>query len=106
MRRLLIQRSMQMQPSPVYEKSMNAKQFQNVYLPALKKIEPYKEHLGGHPYALFMGFQKASEFNCSYLKESFSLILGAEYNLKGSAVDQRIILEDLFLTLFTTYRQA
>ncbi len=105
LKRLLIQRSIQLHPSPAYEPGMNAKEFQNSYLPALKKSEHLKEYLGGHPYALFMSFQKASEFSCRYLKESFSLILMAEYRLKGSPIDQRIVLEDMFLTLFRTDRQ-
>ena len=105
LKRLLIQRSIQLQPSPRYERSMSAKEFQNAYLPALKKSERFKEHLSGHPYALYMGFQKASEFGCTYLRESFTHILEAEYRLKGSPVDQRIILEDMFLTLFRANRQ-
>ena len=100
LRKLLIIRSIQHQPSPIYLSGMNANQFQNVYLPELKQVEQFQEHLGGHPYALFMSFAKAAEFSCQQLKNWLTLLLGAEYRLKGSPLPQGLVLEDLFLTMF------
>ncbi len=100
LRKLLILRSIQLQPEPSYYSQMNARQFQNEYLPALKKNEQYSEYLKGHPYALFMSFSQAAKYSCSHLKKLLCLLLEAEYRLKGSQLPQRIILEELFLTMF------
>lgn len=105
-RKLLIIRSIQLQPSPPYNKGMNAKQFQNSYLPALKESEEWQEHLGGHPYALFMSFSKAAEFSCYQLKNWLTLLLEAEFRLKGSPLPQQLVLEDLFLSMFRQKRSA
>ena len=103
-RKMLIYRSLQLQDHPAWLTSMNAKQFQNSYLPALKENEEWKEQLGGHPYGLFMSFSKAAEFSCNQLKIWLTLLLEAEYRLKGSPLPQHIILEDLFLSMFRQWR--
>lgn len=105
-RKLLILRSIQLQPSPRYQKNMNAKQFQNTYLPALKESERWQDHLGGHPYALFMSFSKAADFSCYQLKNWLKLLLEAEFRLKGSPLPQQLVLEDLFLSLFRQKKNA
>ncbi len=66
-----------------------------------KKNEQYSEYLKGHPYALYMSFSQAAKYSCSHLKQFLSLLLEAEYRLKGSQLPQRIILEELFLTMFS-----
>ncbi len=98
-RKMLIFRSLQLQPAPAWQNGMNAKQFQSGYLPALKEKGQWSELLGGHPYALFMSFSKAGDFSCKQLKKWLKLLLEAEYRLKGSPLPQHIVLEELFLTM-------
>ncbi len=105
LRKLLIFRSLQMQPEPVYRAGMNAGQFQKEYLPALKKREEWVDMLKGHPYALFMSFSKAQDFSCTVLKEWLELLLQAEFRLKGSPLASDLVLEELFLTMLAAKRQ-
>lgn len=101
LRRLLIFRSLQLQPEPQWQSGMNARQFQDSYLPALKARGEWKELLKGHPYALFMSFSKAQGFSCSLLKGWLGLLLQAEYRLKGAPLPQELVLEELLLTMLT-----
>ncbi len=98
-KKLLIFKSLQMQPSPVWRKGMNANEFQNSYLPQLRKTGEWDELLKGHPYALFMSFSKASEYSTNGLKSRMELLFQAEFRLKGSPLPPSLILEDLFLTM-------
>jgi len=98
-RKLLIFRSIQLQPAPAWHSGMNAKQFQGSYLPALKEHGEWSDLLTGHPYALFMSFTKAAEFSCPQLKYWLTLLLEAEFRLKGSPIPQHIVLEELFLAM-------
>lgn len=98
-RKMLIFRSLQLQTSPTWHNGMTAKQFQSGYLPALKAQGEWSDMLGGHPYALFMSFSKASDFSCNQLKKWLKLLLEAEFRLKGSPLPQHIVLEELFLTM-------
>ncbi len=99
LRKHLIYRSLQMRSSPLWRTGMNAREFQNNYLPALKKTGEWEEQLKGHPYALFMSFTKASEYSCSILKRWMSMLLKAEFRLKGSPLPQQLVLEELFLSM-------
>lgn len=99
LRKQLIFRTIQMQPTPAWRTGMNAREFQNHYLPALKDIPEYSQHLQGHPYALFMSFTKAGEYSTSGLKRWLAMLLEAEYLLKGSPLPQKLVLEELFLAL-------
>jgi DNA polymerase-3 subunit delta len=99
LRKMLIFRSIQLQPSPAWHNGMNAQQFQGAYLSALKAKDQWSDILAGHPYALFMSFSKASEFSCNELKKWLKLLLEAEFRLKGSPLPQHIVLEELFLTM-------
>jgi DNA polymerase III subunit delta len=105
LRRLLIFRSLQLQPEPQWQPGMNAQQFQGRYLPALKERGEWKELLQGHPYALFMSFSKAQGFSCAQLKNWFGLLLQAEYRLKGAPLPQELVLEELLLTMLSTVKQ-
>lgn len=98
-KKLLIFKSLQMQASPAWRKNMNANEFQNSYLPQLRKTEEWSEMLKGHPYALFMSFSKASEYSITGLKLWMELLLQAEFNLKGSPLPAPLVLEELFLTM-------
>jgi len=105
LRKLLIFRSLQMQPEPVYRVGMNAGMFQKEYLPALKKRDEWTDMLKGHPYALFMSFSKAQDFSCTVLKSWLGLLLQAEFRLKGSPLSADLVLEELFLTMLAAKRQ-
>jgi DNA polymerase-3 subunit delta len=98
-RKLLIFRSMQLQPAHAYNRGMGAKQFQESYLPAIREKEEWKDLLKGHPYALYMSFAKAAEFKCATLKSWLELILTAEFQLKGSNLPQKIVLEQLIVSM-------
>lgn len=98
-RKLLIFKSLQQQPSPSYQKNMNAKYFQDTYLPQLKEKSEWQDMLKGHPYALFMSFSKAAEFRTNTLKKWLAALLDAEYRLKGSGIAENIILEELFVAM-------
>jgi DNA polymerase-3 subunit delta len=100
-RKMLIFRSLQLQASPRWQRGMQAKAFQEVYLPALKEKGQWAEMLKGHPYALYMGFKKAEEFSCPVLKEWMGLLLRAEYQMKGSPLPPTLFLEELFLTMLS-----
>jgi DNA polymerase-3 subunit delta len=99
LKKQLIYRSLQMRPTPAWRRSMNAKEFQNSYLPELKLQGEWGDMLKGHPYALFMSFTKASEYSCSGLKRWLAMLLEAEFRLKGSPLPAQLILEELFLAM-------
>ena len=105
LRRLLVFRSLQLQPEPPWRSGMNAQQFQGSYLPALKERGEWKELLQGHPYALFMSFSKAQGFSCGQLKSWLGLLLQAEYRLKGAPLPQELVLEELLLTMLATAKR-
>ncbi|MBW6521283.1 MAG: DNA polymerase III subunit delta [Desulfoarculaceae bacterium] len=98
-RKMLLFRSLQLQTSPPWQRGMQARQFQDIYLPALKEKGEWAEILKGHPYALFMSFSKAAEFSCPQLKEWMALLLKAEFRIKGSPLPQTLLLEELFLSM-------
>lgn len=98
-RKQLIFRSLQMREFPAWRSSMNARDFQNTYLPALKAEEELTDLLQGHPYALFMSFTKASEYSCSGLKRWMAMLLDAEFRLKGSPLPSRLVIEELLLAM-------
>jgi len=86
---------------PAWVRNMNSNSFQNQYLPVLKEKGVWSELLKGHPYALFMSFSKASEFSLPGLKKALTLVLEAEYRLKGAPIPHNIVLEELLLSLIT-----
>jgi DNA polymerase-3 subunit delta len=104
LRRLMIFSSLQLRPEPHWHSTMNARQFQNDYLPALKATGEWPELLKGHPYALFMSFTTASGYSCRTLRNWLALLLAAEYRLKGSPLPPRLVLEELFLTMLQDRR--
>lgn len=106
LRKLLIFRSLQLGSDPTWQSGMNAGHFQKVYLPALKERGEWGEMLKGHPYALFMSFSKAQEFSCTVLQNWLTLLLQAEFRLKGAPLPPDLVLEELFLTLLQSKRQG
>jgi len=99
LRRLLVFKSLQLHSFPVWQKGMNANEFQNSYLPQLRSTEEWSELLKGHPYALFMSFSKAADYTIIGLKSWMELLLDAEFRLKGSPLPARLVLEELFITM-------
>lgn len=99
LRKQLIFRSLQLGGNPAWRQGMQAKEFQNSYLPDLKAQGEWGELLKGHPYALFMNFTRAATYSCSGLKRWLNMLLEAEYRLKGSSLPQRLVLEELFLSM-------
>lgn len=99
LRKMLVFRSLQHHASPSWHKGMSAKQFQGSYLPALKEKDDWNDMLSGHPYALYMSFSKAADFSCNQLKKYLTLLLEAEFRLKGSPLPQHIVMEELFLAM-------
>lgn len=99
LRKHLIFRSLQLRETPGWRQGMQAKEFQNSYLPDLKAQGEWSELLKGHPYALFMNFTRAANYSCSGLKRWLSMLLEAEYRLKGSPLPPQLILEELFLSM-------
>lgn len=100
-RKMLIFRSLQLQENPSWQRGMQVKVFQDVYLPALKEKGEWAEMLKGHPYALYMGFKKAEEFSCPVLKEWMALLLQAEFQMKGSPLSPTLFLEELFVSMLS-----
>ena len=101
-RKLLIFRTIQLQPEPAYQKGMAVKYFQDNYLPQLKAKGEWKDLLKGHPYALFMSFSKAAEFQCATLKNWLERILDTEFRLKGSGLTERLVLEQLLISMLSS----
>ncbi len=99
-KKLLVFRSLQHLRTPLWIKGMSANQFQNSYLPELKQNEETREYLKGHPYGLYMSFNRASTFSCTILKKWLEMVLEAEFRLKGSPIDNNLILQELTLALF------
>ena len=106
LRKLLVFRSIQSSGTPPWRRGMAASEFQNSYLPALKETGEWPDLLKGHPYALFMSFNKAAEFTAGGLKRSLSLLLDAEFKLKGSPIPHNIVLEELLISLTKVNRAA
>ena len=98
LRRLLIFRSLQNRETPPWS-AMSSNDFQKMYLPALKETGVWPDLLKGHPYALYVGFNKASQQSSGNLKKALILLLEAEFKLKGSPIPGRIVIEELLLSL-------
>jgi len=100
-RKLLLVRSLQEIKSPAYTKSLTFQNFQNNYLPKLKEgREEWSALLWkNHPYAVYMLFRQAAQFRCEDLQDGLKEVLAAEYRMKGSPVDSRLVMDSLLLNL-------
>lgn len=100
-KKLLLIRSLQELRSPAYTKSLSFPVFQKSYLPKLKEGRDEWTSLlwKSHPYGLYMLFRQAALFRCENLQEGLKELLTAEYRMKGSPVDSRIIMDSLLLNL-------
>jgi DNA polymerase-3 subunit delta len=101
LKKLLLVRSLQEIKSPSYSKSLSFPVFQKSYLPKLKEGREEWTNLlwKGHPYGLFMLFRQAARFRCENLQEGLKEVLTAEYRMKGSPVDNRLIMDSLLFNL-------
>ena len=104
LRKLLVFNSIQSTGTPRWHRGMSASEFQNSYLPGLKESSEWPDLLKGHPYGLFMSFNKAAEFTADTLKKSLSLLLDAEFRLKGAPIPHNIVLEELLISLIKENR--
>jgi len=100
-KKLLLVRSLQGVRSPSYSKSLSFPVFQKSYLPKLKEGREEWTNLlwKNHPYGLFMLFRQAARFHCENLQEKLQEVLTAEYRMKGSPVDSRLIMDSLLFNL-------
>ena len=102
-KKLLLVRSLQELKSPAYTKSVssNFNVFKESYLPKLKEGRDEWSTLlwKAHPYALFRLFQQAARFRCEYLQDGLKEVLAAEYRMKSSSVDNRLIMDNLLFSL-------
>ena len=99
--KLLLVRSLQEVKFPAYTKSLSFPVFQKSYLPKLKEGREEWTNLlwKGHPYGLYMLFLQAARFRCEDLQEGLKELLAAEYRLKGSPVEPRLIMDSLLFNL-------
>jgi len=100
-KKLLLVRSLQGLKSPAYPKSLSYPVFQKSYLPKLKEGRDEWSALLWkiHPYALFMLFRQAKQFSCEDLQDRLKDVLAAEYRMKSSSVDNRLIMDNLLFSL-------
>lgn len=100
-KKLLLVRSMQEIASPAYTKSLSFQNFQNNYLPKLKEGRDEWSTLlwKNHPYGLYMLFRQAAQFRCEDLQDGLKELLAAEYRMKGSPIDSRLIMDSLLFNL-------
>ncbi len=101
--KLLLARSLQELESPSYTKAVAGKFniFQKNYLPELKKGRDEWTNIlwKSHPYALFMLFNQAARFRCEDLQNGLKEVLAAEYRMKSSSVDSRLVMDNLLFNL-------
>jgi DNA polymerase-3 subunit delta len=86
--------------TPAYRPGLSFPAFKGGYLEPLKAGRAdWPKDLPGHPYALYMMFQKVEKFQTKTLTGSLSELLAAEYRLKSSGLPEKIVLENLFFKL-------
>ena len=101
LKKMLLVRSLQELRSPVYTRSLSFQAFQKNYLPKLKEGRDEWSTLlwRNHPYGLFMLFRQAARFRCEELQENLREVLNAEYRMKSSSIDSRLIMDNLLFNL-------
>lgn len=101
LKKMLLIRSLQESGSPPYLQSQSFPVFQKNYLPKIREGRDEWTSLlwKNHPYSLYMLFRQAAGFSCKNLQAGLKEILAAEYRMKGSALETRLIMDDLLFTL-------
>ena len=104
LKKLLLIRSFQDLGDPQYSKSIPFPAFQKVYLAKLKEGRDEWSSLlwKNHPYGLYMLFRQASRYSCQELENNLKELLKAEYRLKSSSVDNRLIVDNLLFNIMRT----
>ena len=104
-KKMLTISSMQDLEHPAYSPGLSFGAFKDGYLSRLKssRQDDWPKDLPGHPYALYMMFQKAEKFQTAELIKVLSEILSSESSLKSSAIPEKIILETM---IFRTIGRA
>lgn len=97
LRTLLLFRALQEIPGIGYSRSMSPAHFQQHCLPRLKQHNRFHKELAGHPYAVYMQFKTAADFEPSTLKAWMSRVLLAEFRLKGSIIAPDLVLQHLIV---------
>ncbi|MFH1217693.1 MAG: DNA polymerase III subunit delta [Pseudomonadota bacterium] len=94
LRKLIFVRALREKESPRYLPGLSYGVFQKGYLVELKNSPLGKSpFLAGHPFVLYKTFQQAENFDLLHLQSGLSLLLDAEYQLKGSGLPPGLILE-------------
>ena len=104
LRLLLLFKALQLQPEYGYSQGMSPGQFQKQCLPRLKENEQWKKELSGHPYAVFMQFKTASSFQLNSLKKWMTLVLHADFRLKGSPIAPDTVIQHLIMSMIANKR--
>jgi DNA polymerase-3 subunit delta len=101
LKKLLLARSLQELEFPAYTKNLSSQAFQKNYLPKIKEGRDEWSSLlwKAHPYALYMLFRNAAQFRCEDLQDGLKELLAAEYRMKSSSVDSRLIMDNLLFSL-------
>jgi len=101
LKKLLLVCSLQKLDSPSYSQSISFQAFKKSYLQELKEGRDEWSALlwKMHPYALFMLFRQAKQFRCEDLQDGLKEVLAAEYRMKSSGVDNRLIMDNLLFSL-------
>jgi len=100
LKKMLLIRSAQRLDRPQYSQSMSFPVFQKQYLPSLKDgREDWSMLWAGHPYGLFLLFRPTAKFSATRLQNGLTEVLAAEYQLKGSSLPNRLVLENLLFKL-------
>lgn len=98
-RKLLQIKAVQISHTVPWQPNMSAKQFQDSYLPGLKERSEWKEFTKGHPFALYNNFLRAAQYSPTNLKKQLALTLKSEYRIKSCFLPDKLILEELFVSL-------
>jgi len=100
LKKMLLIRSLLDLESPSYSPGLSFPAFKGGYLERLKSERgDWPKELPGHPYALYMMFQKVEKFPANVLSRALAELLTAEYRLKSSALPGKIVLENMFFKL-------
>ncbi|MCB2182532.1 MAG: DNA polymerase III subunit delta [Desulfobulbaceae bacterium] len=99
LRKLLFFRALRESEQPSYSPGLSYGAFQKGYLPQLKKSEQGQSpFLGSHPFVLYKTFQQTDNFDISTLQNALRQLLDAEFQLKGSGIPDKLVLENFLFS--------
>ncbi|NTV12816.1 MAG: DNA polymerase III subunit delta [Desulfobulbaceae bacterium] len=107
LRKLLVVKALQGMAEPTYSPGLAFAPFQ-AYLERLKKSRAaaLPKEISGHPYAIYMLFGKAEKFSLAELTGALTALLEADYDLKGSGLPAKLLLDALLLRLLRSPNPA